>query len=141
VVRPRGPSARIDPVRPPRAHRRDHRARTAVLSAGGAAAAAELMSPTPLRTRAFWSSGGVIVGRCGPLSATSALNLFRFFGREALEQRAQGDVDAARCCLRLALDLAGALVAAADWKRAAGGDCCPDIDPLRVLGEPYSNGR
>jgi len=91
------------------------------------------MSPAPQPTRAYWSSGGAIVGRCGPLSDAYALHLFRFFANEASARRAQGERDAARCCLGLALDLASAIVAAADWARAAGADCSPQVDGLRSV--------
>ncbi len=69
---------------------------------------------------AYWSSGGVIVGRSGPLGGC-ALQLFRFFAREALSRHDRGDVAAADCCLALALELAAAIVAASDWVRAASG--------------------
>ncbi len=91
------------------------------------------MSPARLPTRAHWSSGGAIIGRCGPLSDAYALQLFRFYAGQALARHARGDHAAARCCLGLALELADAIVAAADWARAGGANGSPQADRLRVL--------
>ena len=91
------------------------------------------MSPARLPTRAHWSSGGAILGRCGPLSAAYALELFRFYARQALARHARGDHAAARCCLDLALELADAIVGAADWARAGGADGSLQADRLRLL--------
>ena len=88
------------------------------------------MTPARPPNRAYWSCGGTIVGRSGPLSDAYALQLFRFFAGEALARASKGEGDAAHCCLNLALDLAIASVAAADWARAAGaGGRKPPIDP------------
>ena len=80
------------------------------------------MTPVRLPTRAYWASGGVIVGRCGPLTTVQASALLRFYRRQALACHDHGDHDAVICCLALAADLAVAIVNAADWARAASGD-------------------
>ena len=89
------------------------------------------MTPARLASPAYWSSGGVVVGRCGPLTLRCALALFAFFGREALERHAAKDAAATARCVALAGDLAKALVATADWARAGAGVVEPKIAQLR----------
>lgn len=92
------------------------------------------MSPLRPTGLAYWSSGGGVIGRCGPLGGC-ALELFRFYGREALARHDRGDAAGVRCCLVLALELAAAIVAAADWRRAAsaGSSQQARIERLRHL--------
>jgi len=76
------------------------------------------MSPTG-GARSYWTCGGSIVGRCGPLSMSRALALLQFYAGEALTCEGAGDALGAAGCLRLASDLADALLSAAEWARCA----------------------
>jgi hypothetical protein len=77
------------------------------------------MSPRRMGGPAYWASGGAIVGRCGPIELERARALLDFYDEAAREQRSAGDSAATLCCLRLAVDLARAVIAASAWRRAA----------------------
>jgi len=84
---------------------------------------------------AFWASGGAIMTRRGALSPSRALDLFRFFGREAWACRAMGDPVGARHCALRATDVARALLAAEDWRAVTTGNdrAGSPLAPLRAL--------
>jgi hypothetical protein len=77
------------------------------------------MSPLRIGGPAYWASGGSVVGRRGPIAFSRAKQLLEFFDAEARERRRAGDSAAALFCLRLAVDLAHAIIAASEWRRAA----------------------
>ncbi len=68
----------------------------------------------------YWPSAGAVMGRHGELALASAISFVRFLGTQAHQCRRQGDAAGARYCALVALELAQAVVAAADWRRAAG---------------------
>jgi hypothetical protein len=78
------------------------------------------MSPERLAGPAYRAIGGEVVSRAGRALRSPALALLAFYGREALARRAAKDAAAARHCAWMAVDLARALLAAEDWRRAAG---------------------
>ena len=84
------------------------------------------------RRRAYWSSGGAVLSRAGPLATDRSLALLQFYGRLALDCEALGDAAGARHCAGLACQLGAALLAADDWRRAALG--CAPADGLKTLG-------
>jgi hypothetical protein len=79
------------------------------------------MSPERMGGLAYWASGGGIVGRCGPIGFERARTLLDFYEAAARERRGAGDSAATLCCLRLAVDLARAIISASAWRRAAQG--------------------
>src|ERR1700743_3088063 len=81
------------------------------------------MSPEPLPGPAFRASGGDIVSRCGG-SLAAPIRFFRYLAIEA-QQRQAGDPAAAQHCARTALELAEAIVAADEWRRAGGAHNSP----------------
>jgi hypothetical protein len=80
-----------------------------------------MMRLTTPRARAYWMSGGDILGRRGPLSFNAAASRFLFYARQAWRCASQGDQPGALYCARRAHDLARALAAAEEWRRAAAG--------------------
>lgn len=68
----------------------------------------------------YWPSAGVVMSRQGELGLASAISFVRFLGRQAQQCRMKGDAGGARYCALVALELAQAVVAADDWRRAAG---------------------
>ena len=79
------------------------------------------MSAPRQGTGAWWSSGGTICSRAGPISAARGLALFHRYAREAWERDRNGERPAARLCAEMALALAHAMLAAEDWRCAASG--------------------
>ena len=79
------------------------------------------MSPVRMSGLAYWSSGGSVAGRSGPLALGSAVELLDFFNREAEACLAQGDGAAARLCAELALELGCAVAKAVSWRRCWRG--------------------
>jgi len=77
------------------------------------------MKLADLPAPAYWASGGGVMSRQGPLSAVRALELLRFFGREASARLVHGDRAGARFCARTAKQLALALSETDSWRRAA----------------------
>ena len=77
-----------------------------------------MMSPVRMGGLAYWSSGGTVAGRRGPISSARALDLLAFFNREAETCLAEGDAKAAQFCAELALELGRAVARAVRWR------CC-----------------
>jgi len=67
---------------------------------------------------AYWASGGEVVGRRGALTMARALELLEFFHAEAGAARDEDDRAAYAFCLRMAVDLARAIIGAKTWRRA-----------------------
>ena len=78
--------------------------------------------------------GGALMGPSGPTSLERGLALFGTYAREAERLHREDRRPAARVCAHLALDVAAALVAADDW-RCAAGDIPRRNSPLRWLRE------
>jgi hypothetical protein len=78
------------------------------------------MSPERMAGRAYWASGGDVIGRCGPISISRAFELLQVFTEEAERQRWAGDPAAGELLSSLALELGAAIARAAVWRRAAG---------------------
>ncbi len=93
------------------------------------------MSPKRLAGPAYRAAAGEVIGRTGRPLPASALRLLQFYGREAEARRQAGESAAARHCAEMAAELAGAIVAANDWRRAAGRGCEADLamPALRAL--------
>lgn len=68
---------------------------------------------------AYWHSGGGVESRSGPLSRSRALELCRFYVREAMASFEQENVAAAIFCVQGALEIASAIAAADAWKTAS----------------------
>jgi hypothetical protein len=85
------------------------------------------MSPERMAGRAYWASGGDVIGRCGPMSVARAFELLQVFTEEAGRQRWAGDLAAGELLSSLALELGAAVARAAVWRRAAG-----PIGPTRL---------
>jgi hypothetical protein len=68
---------------------------------------------------AYWASGGEVVGRRGALTMARALELLEFFHGEAKAARDEDNQAAFGFCLRMAVDLARAIIGAKTWRRAA----------------------
>jgi hypothetical protein len=79
------------------------------------------VSPERMSGLAYWSSGGSVAGRCGPLALGSAVELLGFLNREAEACLAQGDGVAARFCAELALEFGCAVAKAVTWRRCGRG--------------------
>ena len=79
------------------------------------------MSPARMGGLAFWSSGGSVAGRRGPMALDRAVELLGFLNREADACLARGDAAAARLCADLALELGCAVAKAASWRRCGAG--------------------
>jgi hypothetical protein len=77
------------------------------------------MSPQRSGKAAYWCSGGTVLRRGGPIAATEADALLSFYIAEALALIVADDLAAARFCAGMALELASAIEAAGDWRRAA----------------------
>ena len=78
------------------------------------------MSPHRSGPLAYWHCGGAIESRSGPITLERAVNLFAFYGHEALAGCARGDDRAATYCVRSSLDIAAAIIASLAWRRATG---------------------
>jgi len=78
------------------------------------------MSPERVAGPAYRAIGGEVVSRAGRALPWPALALLAFYGREALARHAAKDAAGARHCAWMAVDLARALTAVDDWRRAAG---------------------
>jgi len=78
------------------------------------------MSPERLPGLAFRAAADAVVGRSGLDVTGRAPALLRFYGRLAIERRRMGDRVGSRYCAQMAADLARAMVAADDWRCAAG---------------------
>ena len=93
------------------------------------------MSPARCAGGAFRSVGGAIVTRAGRPLRSPPLDLFRFYGREMVAQSRAGRTHAARHCAEMALDLACAIAAADDWRRAGDGSANQDpaLSAVRAL--------
>ena len=90
-----------------------------------------MISPDSRRTPAYWSSGGAVLSRSGPLATGRSLELLQFYGRQALACEGLGDLTGAKHCAWLACEIAAALLSADDWRRAAVGG--PPTDTLMAL--------
>jgi hypothetical protein len=102
------------------------------------------MSPKRPRGPAFRAVGGEVVSRGGRALRHCGLSLFAFLGREAIRCDGAGDRAAARSCALMAADLAVALAAADDWRRAASGVTAPSIFSsveMRALARKANAGR
>ena len=77
------------------------------------------MSPHRSGPLAYWHSGGGVESRSGPLSRSRALELLRFYIREAIAALDQGNVAAAIFCTQAALEIASAIAAAGAWRTAS----------------------
>jgi hypothetical protein len=104
------------------------------------------MSPQSPDGLAFRAVGGDVVSRAGRPLAGAGLQLLTHLGREALRSDNAGDLVAARCCARMAADLAAALAEADDWRRAALGQAAPmyfssvELRDLARRANPARNG-
>lgn len=78
------------------------------------------MSPKRPGGQAFRAVGGDIVSRGGTILTDSDFSLLAHLGREAMRCDQAGDRAAARTFALMARDLARALLAVNDWRRAAG---------------------
>ena len=67
---------------------------------------------------AYWASGGEVVGRRGALTMARALELLEFFHGEAKAAQGEHDGAAYGFCLRMAVELARAIIGAKTWRRA-----------------------
>jgi hypothetical protein len=79
------------------------------------------MSPQRMGGLAYWACGGEVMGRCGPLARARAAEVAKFLVAQAERGREIGDMAAVYLCCHLALELADAVAAADDWRRAAAG--------------------
>jgi len=73
-----------------------------------------------LNAAPFWHAGGALLSDHGPIGLTQARTLIRFYGREALDLAAAGDMATASMCARRALRLHAAMKLAERWRRAGG---------------------
>lgn len=71
-------------------------------------------------TLAYWASGGCVQSHGGELTSRASLDLLRFLGRRAALCQREHDTSGARYCASVALELARAILAAEDWRRAGG---------------------
>ena len=76
-----------------------------------------MMSPDRMAGLAYWSSGGTVAGRRGPIELAHAVALLAFFNQTAETSLASGDTAAAWFCAELALELGRAIAKAVSWRR------------------------
>jgi hypothetical protein len=87
-----------------------------------------LMSPDRLGPPAYRAVGGEVVSLSGrAVSDAEALRLIRRLGRAAMLLEHSSGAASGRCCALIALELASAMTAAHDWRRAAS-DCFVTAD-------------
>ena len=89
------------------------------------------MSPKRPGAAAFRAVGGEVISRSGRPLQGSGIALLIFLRGEALRLAQAGDAAAALSCAWMAADLARALAAADDWRRAAASSRRPSEQGLR----------
>ena len=78
------------------------------------------MAPERMSGPAYWSSGGTVAGRRGPITLARAAELLAFFNETADARLADGDAVTARFCADLALEVGRAIAKAMIWRRCGG---------------------
>jgi hypothetical protein len=78
------------------------------------------MSPERMSGAAYWSSGGTVASRRGPVALGRAVELLAFFNSEAEARLAAGETAPARFCAELALEIGCAIAKTAYWRRCGG---------------------
>ena len=100
------------------------------------------MSPKRTGGQAYRAVAGGIFTRCGRDVSDEASRLLMFYGRLAVERRALGDRAGATHLAQMALELAAAMVATDDWRRAAAGlGRGSELETLRTFAQRLSPSR